>query len=96
MDILIIGVAGSGKSKLGDLIRNTIFKLDSESQVLTRDPDRSISPFGSGKNVYSIEVRQANSLGPEAMIRPEDFQKDVIVILTSGTVGRWFQEVYES
>jgi len=95
MDILIVGPSGSGKSKLGDLVRNTIFKLDKEAKILTRDPDRGAEPFGEGKNTYNVEVRQI-PLEELNTLFPDELRSNVIIILTGDSVGRWFKDVYES
>jgi hypothetical protein len=78
------------------LVRNTIFKLDKEAKILTRDPDRGAEPFGEGKNTYNVEVRQVDAISVAYPITLEDLKKDVIIILTRDSVGRWFKDVYES
>jgi ribose 1,5-bisphosphokinase PhnN len=95
MDILIIGPSGSGKSKLGDLVRNTIFKLDKEAKILTKDPDRGVEPFGEGKNTYNIEIEQASREHLSA-VNVVDLKKDIVIVLTKGSVAKWFTDVYES
>jgi len=97
MDILIVGPSGSGKSKLGDLIKNTVFKLDREAHVHTDDQDREVKDFGGGKNLYNIKVRQVHpSLSLSSTITQEDLKRDMIVILTNDSVAKWFKEVFES
>lgn len=96
MDILVVGPSGSGKSKLGDLIRNTIFKIDKDSKIVTNDPDRGKEPFGEGKNIYNLEVKQESLDILNFPLGPEDLKKDVIIILTGKVVNQWFTDVYES
>jgi len=96
MDILIVGPSSSGKSKLGDFIKNTIFKLDKDAKILTTDPDRSKEPFGEGKNPYNVEVRQIDAISIAYPITLDDLKKDVIIILTRDTVSKWFKDIYES
>ena len=95
MDILIAGPSGSGKSKLGDFIKSTIFSLDKESRITTDDPDREVKSFGEGKNTYNIEVRQISAISTAYPITLEDLRKDVIIILTRDSVSKWFNDVYE-
>lgn len=95
MDILIIGPSGSGKSKLGDLIKSTIFRLDKNSKIVTNDPDRSKEPFGEGENTYNIEVEQASREHLSA-VNVVDLKKDIVIVLTKGSVAKWFTDVYES
>jgi ribose 1,5-bisphosphokinase PhnN len=96
MNILIVGPSGSGKSKLGDFIRNTIFKLDSNSKIITKDLDREGKPFGEGHNIYNIEVEQRSEDEMETLMSVWDLDKDIIIILANDTVSKWFKDVYES
>lgn len=93
MNILVVGAPGSGKSKLGDLIRNTIFKFDENSRIITTDPDRENRTFGVGKNTYNIEIRQV----PDAktILDIADLESDIVIVLTNDSVSRWFKEIYE-
>lgn len=95
MNLLIVGVSGSGKSKLGDLIRNTIFRLDDDARITTRDPDRENKSFGDGKNVYNISVRQVPEDQKSTPVSEEDLESsDVVIVLTNDSVNKWFKEVY--
>jgi len=96
MDILIVGPSGSGKSKLGDLVKNTIFKLDSNCKIVTQDPDRENKTFGEGVNTYSIKVKQVPLEELISLYVPDSFKGDMLIILTGDSVGRWFKDVYES
>lgn len=88
MDIMIIGVPGSGKSEVGDIIKNTIFKIDPNSTIINHDPDRTYKPFGDGKNIYNIYTKQVDSLPLEEM------KKYGVVITLNGTaVKEWIKEV---
>lgn len=94
MDILIVGASGSGKSKLGDLVRTTIFKLDEDSKIVTSDPDRENKSFGDGKNTYNIKIHQVGS-EPKIVLTTDDLKNDVVIVLTSDSVSKWFKEMYE-
>lgn len=94
MNILIMGASGSGKSKVGDLIRNTVFKMDPNSKIATTDPDRENKIMGEGKNDYNIVIKKVPSEELISYCLPPDIlANDVIIILTSGAAGRWFQEM---
>lgn len=86
MKILIVGKSGMGKSNLGDIIRNAIFRADSEACITTDDPDRETKTLGQGPNDYSLEVRQqaSNQALEEA---------DVVVYINTGRFKELFKEI---
>jgi CO dehydrogenase nickel-insertion accessory protein CooC1 len=99
MNILIVGKSGVGKSNLGDIIRNTIFKLDNNAIIHTDDPDRSVKTFGTGSNEYNIHVRKIGEEGfTKGAIEEYSFEKDgepdVVIEITSDKFKEWFREVY--
>lgn len=92
MNILIVGPTNSGKSRLGDLIRNTIFRLDKEAKIVVHDSDRSKEPFGNGSNVYDIEVFQRPVTEIKGFDQSE-LGKDVVIILSGHKVAEWLREI---
>ena len=62
MNIIIIGKTGVGKSNLADILKNVIFKMDSDSEVMVDDPDRESKQLGSGKNIHTIKVVRENEV----------------------------------
>jgi energy-coupling factor transporter ATP-binding protein EcfA2 len=56
MKILIIGESGLGKSNISDIIRNGIFKADSNACITVNDPSREVKELGAGDNKYVIDV----------------------------------------
>lgn len=95
MNILVIGKSGFGKSNLGDIVRNTIFKLDSNSTIHSSDPDRSIKSLGQGSNIYNISVRQLKDEETLDSLTKEEFEKsDIVIYLTSKKFNEWFRTIY--
>ena len=95
MEILIVGKSGYGKSNMGDLVRNTIFKMDEDAVITSHDPDRSVKVLGHGQNIYNVKVKQ---LGPEdnlASLTPEEASSaDVIISVTNEKFLEWFRSIY--
>ena len=86
MYILIVGVPNSGKSNLSDMIRNAIFRSDSNSKITTDDEDRELKTFGSGKNEYIINVMRT--------LEKEDEEKaDIIVDIKSKEFINWYHKI---
>ena len=86
MYILIVGGPSSGKSNLSDMIRNVIFKADSNSKVITDDEDREMKTFGSGKNEYTINVMRT--------LEKEDEEKaDVVINIASKKFVDWYHKI---
>ena len=84
MNILIVGDSGSGKSNLGDFIRNLVFKLDREASITTDDLDREVKTFGSGKNVYNLKVQRSPT--------DEEVKKaDIVISLNNKAFSDWFK-----
>lgn len=83
MNILIAGKSGTGKSNLGDIIRNGIFKADKNSRIKTNDTDRQVKEFGSGKNVYNLIIRKTGDIAVSGL-DANDLEQDVIIILRGG------------
>lgn len=95
MNILLVGKSGLGKSNLGDIVRNTVFKLDSNSTINSDDPDRSMKSLGSGSNIYNISVRQLGSNESlENLTKEELHDKDIVIYLGSKKFLEWFRTVY--
>lgn len=95
MDILIVSKSGFGKSNMGDIIRNTIFKLDSDSTVNSGDPDRSMKYLGHGSNVYNITVRQLRPEENLSNLTKEELENDIVVYIGSKRFSEWFETVYQ-
>ena len=94
MNILIIGESGSGKSNLGDLIRNGIFKADKNSSIRTDDIDREVKTFGKGKNIYNLQIRQLDGKEAVSIDGMELSKFDVIVLLKGGEFKKRFEQLY--
>ncbi len=86
MNILIIGKSGCGKSNLSDIIRNGIFKADSNSAIHVNDPDRTVKDLGEGKNVYNIAVRRE-------MQKEDVDDADIVVEIKTKTFVEKFREL---
>jgi energy-coupling factor transporter ATP-binding protein EcfA2 len=56
MNILIYGKSGCGKTEFADLLKNIIFKTDSNAKVELKDLDSEIKSLGDGTNVHRITV----------------------------------------
>lgn len=86
MNILLVGKSGLGKSNLGDIVRNSIFKADSNACISTDDPDRTVKTLGQGTNSYLLKVRR------EAL--PEDLeQADIVVTVNTSKFKELFKEI---
>lgn len=88
MEILIAGELGTGKSNLGDMIKNYIFKVDKNSTIVTDDPSRQIKLLGSGKNIYNIRV--SKSFTKDVLNNA-----DIIININSDSFNKWFREIKE-
>ena len=95
MNILIVGKSGVGKSNLGDIVKNTIFKLDADATINSDDPDRAVKSLGKGNNKYSISIKQLKEgANLHDMFSEELLQGDVIILLTNQKFQEWFRTVY--
>ena len=96
MNILIVGKSGVGKSNLGDIIRNTIFKLDSDALIKTDDPDRSVKTFGTGSNEYGISIERADEWESlrSAVTEEVTSKEDIIIVINNENFQKWFREVF--
>ena len=83
MNILVVGKSGVGKSLMGDLIKNTIFRLDSDSTVNIDDPDRDVKVFGRGSNIYSLKIKRDKE-GQEEIA-------DITVIINGSAFSEWYK-----
>jgi hypothetical protein len=94
MNILIVSESGSGKSNLGDIIRNGIFKADKNSIIKTNDMGREVKSFGNGKNVYNLSIRKLE--GQEMMsIDGIDLSKyDIVVLLKGGEFKKTYDKLH--
>ena len=95
MNILIAGKSGYGKSNLGDIIRNVIFKIDGNSTLNSNDPDRSIKSLGHGSNIYNVTIRQLDSKESLDSLTKEELENDVVIYIGSKKFSEWFRTVYK-
>lgn len=56
MNILIYGKSGVGKTEFAEILRNLIFRTDSNAKVEVKDLDSELKSIGSGSNVHRITV----------------------------------------
>jgi hypothetical protein len=100
MNILIVGKSGVGKSNLGDIVKNTIFKLDSNAKIESDDPDRAVKSFGKGNNVYNIRVKklwEGQDVGKymdSIFLESGSETQDVIIVINNKKFMEWFRTVY--
>ncbi len=87
MNILITGKSGSGKSNLGDIVKNFIFKIDKDCHIFNNDIDRNDKEFGRGKNEYNMYVKQIPT-------KEDVDQADVIINLQTKAFHDWFHKIY--
>lgn len=95
VNILIVGKSGYGKSNLGDIIRNAIFKIDGNSAISSNDPDRSVKLLGHGSNAYKVDVRQLDSEESLGSLTKEELDNDIVVYIGNKQFSEWFRTVYK-
>ena len=98
MNITILGRHGCGKSVLGDIAKNTLFRMDSNATIKSDDPDREAKSLGSGNNVHNISVRaveEEQKLAEELDELMRQHDQDVVVIVNSGEFIKWFRATQE-
>lgn len=88
MKIAIVGKSGVGKSRLGDILLSTIFKMDSDASIEVDDADRAKKIWGSGQkqNKYKITVRQ--------MLAQVEDEQDIVIAVNSAKFNEWFNQIY--
>jgi ABC-type cobalamin/Fe3+-siderophores transport system ATPase subunit len=87
MNIIIIGKTGVGKSNLADILKNVIFKMDSDSEVMVDDPDRESKQLGSGKNIHTIKVVRENEV-------PENLTVyDMVINIKGNGFQEWYSHI---
>jgi len=95
MNILIVGKSGLGKSNLGDIVKNTIFKMDGNATINTNDPDRAVKAFGTGSNVYNINIKQlAEGVSIKDLAKEAIEEYDIIIDINNKAFLEWFREIY--
>lgn len=95
MEIAIVGISGIGKSNLGDIIRNTIFKLDSNSCIRTNDPDRTKVTLGSGSNMYNVNiVKVGEEQSVIDVIKKTNQDNDITIVINNKKFLEWFRKTY--
>jgi len=96
MEILIVGQSGSGKSVLGDLIRNAIFRADRDSKITTDDADRQTKALGSGKTPYNLHIRQLKAGETIRGLSEIDLNRfDIIIGVKGGGFIKRYREISE-
>lgn len=88
MDILILGKSGVGKSNFADMLKNVIFKMDKDAEVLVDDPDRESKQLGSGKNIHKIKVRRIENRDENDMN-----SCDILIQIKNEKFKQWFEEI---
>lgn len=96
MNITILGRHGSGKSVLGDIAKNTLFRMDSNATIKSDDPDRAVTSLGSGNNIHNISVRAVEDDEPlMEIVEGAVEQQDIVVIVNNEAFLRWFRTTQE-
>ena len=96
MNIIILGKHGSGKTNLGDIAMNTIFRMDGDAKIHNLDPDRSIDTRGSGNSVHSVSVRPVEDDESIIGVIEEVMEdNDVVVVVNSTKFYEWFRSLEE-
>lgn len=91
-----MGRHGSGKSVLGDIAKNTLFRMDGNATINSSDPDRAAKSLGSGNNIHNISVRAVEEDEHMADVVEEVIGKqDIVVIVKNEKFIEWFRTTQE-
>lgn len=85
MKILIKGKSGVGKSILADILKNLIFKMDNNSEILIDDPDRETKQLGSGLNIHTIKVVRND-------VEVDKNEFDIVIDIKSNQFKDWYDK----
>jgi dephospho-CoA kinase len=88
MEILIVGKSGAGKSNFADILKNLIFKMDKDSEIIIDDPDRDVKKLGNGSTVHKIKVRR-----PEESTGDDVSDCDILIQIKSDKFKQWFDKI---
>ncbi len=86
MNILITGNHGTGKSRMGDLLKTLIFKFDEDCTINISDDGRKIKSIGTGKNIHSISTNPIPT-GEELN------NADVVINILNERFNQWYEKV---
>jgi CO dehydrogenase nickel-insertion accessory protein CooC1 len=87
MNILIVGKSGVGKSNFADILKNFIFKVDSNAEVIVDDPDREAKILGHGSNTHEIKVQKV-----EDNADVNSCEYDIVVNIQSDNFKKWYDK----